>query len=70
MFKINHWKVVVMTFKCSQAESGLTVFLESLIILSTCISSRTKKNFDYLVGELDYSTYLRFPNKLKLRVKS
>lgn len=25
-------KVVVMTFKCSQTESGLTVFLESLII--------------------------------------
>ena len=30
MFMINHWKVVVMTFKRSQAESGLTVFLESL----------------------------------------
>ena len=40
---INHWKVVVMTFKRSQDESGLTVFLESLIVLGTCISSRTKK---------------------------
>lgn len=62
---IKHWRYCQILSNLTRINA---MFLESLIILSMYIFSKTT-HFEELVGEMNYYTYLNFPNKSKLKTK-